>query len=265
MLFDQIIVVDSSDIPLKDDVYFEKYFSSALFGNTQLLYLHTSPGLPYQRNCGIKKNNGDVVYFFDDDIIANPAYLQMMQTTFEKHPEYGGGMGALANVIPKQSYYSWISRLFLLADKPGGGTFTAAGMPTMPYGSTIFKEVKVLNGCAAYRRAVFKKHQFDEQLIGYAVFEDCDMAKRVSRDYRLFYQPVAVLDHKESSAARDSRVAFYAQYFRNYSYLFFKNFYPESRWRVFAYLWAVCGLFGKALLSGNGQALVGYVRAILRR
>lgn len=263
--FDEIIIVDSSDQPLNQQRAFTEVFTAEQFPAAQLYYLHTAPGLPYQRNKGIETAHGAVVYFFDDDVVLEPEYLTHMHDAYESHPTYGGGMGNVTDVTIRTSWFSGFSRLFLLAQKPGEGRFTSSGQPTMPFGETRFKPVTVLSGCcSSYRASVLKKHRFDERLGGYAFMEDCDMAKRVSDEYPLFYNPHARLEHHQSPIARDGAITRAAQYMHNYSYLFFKNFYPQNRWRLCAYLWSVLGLYLKALLQGDWRGLSGYCKGLYR-
>ena len=122
--FDQIVVVDSSDIPLSFHSSFRKLFTDTTFAQTELVYAHTRPGLPYQRNCGIGHASGDIVYFFDDDAQAAPDYLLQMEDLFEKHPECDGGMGEIVD-MPQQSRASYLFyRFFGLHGKQGTGSFT---------------------------------------------------------------------------------------------------------------------------------------------
>jgi len=54
--------------------------------------------------------------------------------------------------------------------------------------------VKVLpGGCTAYLKEVFSRYLFDENLTEYAYMEDMDFSYRVSKKYRLLYQPEAKL------------------------------------------------------------------------
>lgn len=260
--YNQIIVIDSSDSPLSEQDAFREQFTDATFGETELVYAHTRPGLPYQRNCGINHASGDIVYFFDDDAQAAPDYLLHMENTFAHHPECDGGMGEIID-MPKQSRASyWFYRFFGLHGKRGTGDFTWAGMTKQAYGASQFRLVQSLNGCAAYRRKVFTDCLFDENLPGRAALEDADMSWRVSRNHKLFFTPAAKLSHVPSVDARESMEQFHAEHMRNYTYFFFKNVWPTGRWKIIAYGWAVIGLFVHALLKRDGAELRGYVKGL---
>lgn len=262
---DEIIIIDSSDAPLESNNEFQQLFTPTHFGITHLVYRHTAPGLPYQRNVGISLATQEVVHFLDDDVILTPSYLQIMNETFANHPEYAGGMGTVTNIpVPlKRNWFRAMRHLFLLQRDYASGNFTWSGMPTHAYGLHELKSVAVLGGCCmAYRRSVFVKHLFDEKLERYAFMEDCDFSCRVWRDALLFYNPHAQLEHHPSKANRDGIVDNRAMYIKNYSYLFFKNFYPRNRLKVIAYAWSVTGLFVEAAITRNSDYLKGYCKGL---
>lgn len=261
---DELIVVDSSDTPLQRNTEFLASFNTQKFPHTKLVYQHTSPGLTYQRNVGISLATGDVLYFFDDDTELMPDYLHKMQIIFALHPQYAGGMGAVLDVPPKQNNFDrGLRALFLLQRDHASGKFTASGMPTHAYGVQHFMPVQVLGGCnMAFRASVLKTHKFDEKLRRYAYMEDCDISRRVSYEAPLFYNPAAQLYHYASPLARDRVLDNRAMYIKNYSYLFFKNFYPRNRLKIFAYAWSVVGLFVQAVAIRNTDYLKGYCKGL---
>ncbi len=261
----EVIIVDSSDKRLDGEEYFTKTFTQAYFISSRLLYKHTQPGLTYQRNVGLDNATSDIIYFFDDDVILTPLYLEEMQKIFEHYPKYAGGMGAISNSEPLKFTPSRIIRLlFLLQRDYASGNFTYSGMPTHTYGLNIFKLVKVLGGCCmAYRSTVVKKYRFDENLHAYCAMEDCDISWRISRSYTLFYNPRAQLEHHKSPLNRDKVIDNRAMYITNYSYLFFKNVYPTRKLKLIAYMWSTIGLFIEALIiSRNRDQVKGYIKGL---
>lgn len=261
----EIIIIDSSDVPLESNAEFQQMFAQAHFPGTKLVYQHTAPGLPYQRNKGISLATQKLVHFLDDDVILSPTYVQIMNETFADDPAYAGGMGTVTNIpVPlKRNWFRAMRHLFLLQRDYSSGNFTASGMPTHAYGLNELKLVAVLGGCCmSYRRSIFVKHLFDEKLERYAFMEDCDFSCRVSYDAPLFYNPNAKLEHNPSKANRDGIVDNRAMYIKNYSYLFFKNFYPRNRLKVVAYAWSITGLFVEAIITRNSDYLKGYYKGL---
>jgi GT2 family glycosyltransferase len=266
MLPHELIIVDSSDISLMQLPLFQDVFNAATFPQAKCIYLHTRPGLTYQRNRGIEKATKDIIYFFDDDVVLLPAYLAKMHEIFCANTHYAGGMGDISNINQKISWrYQWFRKFFLLPHEGGSGRFTFSGMPTHPYGTQEFKNVEILGGCCmAIRRNIAQQFLFDETLGGYCYLEDADIACRISRHYQLFFNPKAQLIHNESPQARDRAIDTSAMFVYNYSYLFFKNFYPYNRLKIVGYWWSLCGLFVQSVLYRDWDQLKGFWRGLIK-
>ncbi len=260
----QLIVIDSSDQQLINKPPFKAIFNTQQFPNTELIYRHTKPGLTYQRNIGISCVTSDITYFFDDDVILDPAYLKQMNSAFSNNQKYMGGMGTVTNMPAKKNdVYRLIRIIFFLQRDYASGNFTFSGMPTHAYGLQKLKQVEVLGGCCmAFRTCTLKKDVFDEKLYGYAYMEDCDISRRISYNAPLFFNPAAKLQHFSSPINRDAVVENRAMYIHNYSYLFFKNMYPRNRLKIIAYCWSIFGLFVEALIIRNVSYLKGYWRGL---
>ncbi|MBY0110260.1 MAG: glycosyltransferase [Candidatus Babeliaceae bacterium] len=257
----ELIIVDSSTEQLKNIPAFQQLFNTDNFHKTRLLYLHTEPGLTFQRNCGIKKATGDIIFFFDDDVTLEKKYLEIMLKSYEQNPSFAGGMGTVTNI---KSYnfnaYRIFRLLFLLDRNHASGNFTLSGMPTHTYGNNIFSTTQVLGGCCmSFTSWALKQEKFDEKLRFYGYMEDCDISKRLSDNHQLFYQPLAKLAHHESPLNRDKLKHNRAMYIANYSYLFFKNFYPQARWKILFYYWTVLGLLLEGILRFDKQVFFGYL------
>ncbi len=262
----ELIVVDSSDVPLQKEKQFQEHFNEKQFLATQLRYIHTSPGLTRQRNVGIAHARGAIIYFFDDDVILEKEYLSAMNEAFETHPGYVGGMGDITNINRNVSArYQWFRRFFLLPREQASGNFTWSGMPTHAFGTNKFKQVEVVGGCCmAFRKEVLKTQKFDETFQGYSYMEDADIARRISQKKQLFYNPKARLQHNESPVAREKETVVNEMFAYNYSYLFFKNFYTHSRLLMFAYWWSMFGLFMQSIVCLNFQQFKGYCQGLYR-
>ena len=79
----QIIVVDSSDNP--DEISAVIASVRARCHNPTPLRLITSPpGLPRQRNIGLKEVSAPVVFFPDDDLLVAPGALQAMLRIYDR-------------------------------------------------------------------------------------------------------------------------------------------------------------------------------------
>ncbi len=263
----ELIIIDSSDNPLSNDQEFVQLCALHQQAGTQVIVEHTRPGLAQQRNIGASKSSANILYFFDDDVELEPEYIAQMTAIFMHYPNYGGGMGSVQNVpAPASKLYRCLRTLFLLQQDRASGNFTWSGMPTHTYGTHTFKNVEVLGGCCmAYRRTIYMQHLCDEQLekmSGYAYMEDCDLSWRISFHHPLFFNPAARLNHYHSPVSRDNVQKTRAMYVYNYSYLFFKNVYPQNRIKVIAYCWSIFGLYVQALLYRQWHEIKGYSQGL---
>lgn len=263
----EIIIIDSSTQPLTTHQPFILLFTAEHFPHSHLIYKHTERGLTFQRNQGVACARGDILYFFDDDVILSPTYIEKMNHSFFMHPTYGGGMGTVTD-IPFTAPFSpkkLFKKLFLLQHNEASGCFTSSGMPTHPYNTLHWKQVEVLGGCCmAYRSWIFKKELFDEKLRYYGYMEDCDFSKRASMHCPLFFNPEAALEHHNSPVSRDSRTENRAMFIANYGYLFFKNFYPDNKLRILAYCWSMKGLLLEALIFFMVRRKVDYLKGYFK-
>jgi len=66
---DELVVVDTSD-----EKKLEEYLGSINMPFS-VRYFHTQPGLTLQRNHGIRESQGDLLFFFDDDVVLDVNYL----------------------------------------------------------------------------------------------------------------------------------------------------------------------------------------------
>jgi GT2 family glycosyltransferase len=270
----ELIIVDSSDTPLSDYPEYTDMYRQ-IGSKLDVKYLHTQPGLTRQRNTGIKEAGGNIVYFFDDDVILKPDFLQVMNQTFIDNPNHVGGSGLIVddkgahkrNQSTVKRIRKTLSNLyafiFLLSYESEAGRFRKSGFAVRPFTSDTFKDVELLSGSnMGYRKEIFSEFTFDENLAGYALMEDTDFSRRVSRKYRLFYNPNAVVEHKRAISGRTSKYDLRKMYTLNYRYIFIKNRYKGDNLSTLAHWWAILGLIIKALLLGRKDEVRGYFHGL---
>jgi GT2 family glycosyltransferase len=260
----EIIIVDASTDAWDNHPELIALFSHTHFPHTALHYMKSPKGLTLQRNLALRVATGEFIYFFDDDVILEPTYLQHMHETFMRYPHYVAGMGTITNIAPKKiGLHRLFRKIFLLQHEHGSGNFTASGIPTHPYGTQQFREIEILGGCCmAFRTQILKKHQFDTALATYAYMEDADIACRVRQDGPIFFNPAARLQHLQSPTARDNMFTNRAMLMRNYRYLFAKNFAGTNPMYILAHWWSIIGLFLEALLLRQPEACKGYLHGL---
>jgi GT2 family glycosyltransferase len=223
-------------------------------------YLHTTPGLTHQRNIGIEQSNGELLFFFDDDVDLDSNYIGIIEKIFEDdiYSTIGAVGGRILNSHDARriTFIFWLKRIFFntlrfvfLQSDFGNGMFRYSGMPTHPHLLSNSRYIECLSGCCmAFRREVFTKAQFDERLSGYGYMEDADISKQVlDAGYKIYYEASAVLDHKVSPQDRLKTGQLAEMNVVNYAYLFRKN-WRQHLFRKPAFYWALLGLF---LLYGH--------------
>jgi GT2 family glycosyltransferase len=245
---DELIVVDSSDTQ-----QIETYLGlmSLPF---PARYFHTQPGLTLQRNHGIRESEGDLIFFFDDDVVLDPNYLAQAEKVFtdDVNREIGAVGGQVVNPYGNQKrtirlrmdllVFGFLRWIFGLVGS-GSGKFRLSGMPTHLPVLEHGKYFECLSGCCmAFRREVFEKATFDESLARYGLMEDVDISKQtLDAGYKIYYQAAARLVHNESPVNRLDRQRWAEMTVANYNYLFRKNWgHDWFRWPF--YYWALLGL-----------------------
>jgi len=255
---DELIIVDAS---ISQD------FRSELletFNRINIKYLHASPGLTKQRNLGIRASSGDIIVFFDDDVILHTEYLFYIEKVFAEDLEnkIGGAMGKIININKNSLRFKLnqlYSKIFFLTSE-GNGKLKSSGLPTHPF--TLHSknpiEVEVLSGAQmAYRREIFKYEMFDEKLSTYSYLEDVDFSYRIfKRGYKLIYQPKALIEHMVSLVSRLPKKEKKKMLIINHFYLFKKNCHPTFIKWVF-FVWAQIGLFILACSSMKSENILG--------
>ena len=234
-------------------------------------YLTSEPGSTVQRNAGLTEVTGNVVVFADDDVVFGRNVFAELDRAYRD----AGVVGATVDIEEPAAHRfggrdSRVRRWLL-----GGaavGTFTRYGYPRyLPPGSPE-RDVEVMAGCLMSARVgEAREVGFDEALTGYALAEDEDFSRRLSRLGRIRYLPGAKVEHrKRGFSSRDPR-AFNRKVAANRTYLFRKNF-PQTRvarvqFRLFLVLLVTHRLLNRdwagarGLLEGARQAARASVKA----
>jgi GT2 family glycosyltransferase len=113
----------------------------------------------------------------------------------------------------------------------------------------------------SYRREVFDKVRFDENLSGYAWKEDIDFSYRVVQEgYVLVQTPRARIDHRKSDVERFAPFDHQRMNLANQFYLHRKNM-PQTIGNRAALWWALAGMFvlnaGKAVHTRDRGYITG--------
>jgi glycosyltransferase involved in cell wall biosynthesis len=157
------------------------------------------------RNVGAEHARGDIVLFLDTDIVLLPGYLQGILRTFQENPNAVGVSGYIVNIGEASR------RVRLLALKNLFNLVFKAYYRYLPnrcrffeYPSQLTRTVNcewLTSSNTAYKREVFLKYKFDENLEGYSFMEDVLLSYKIFRDYPkgLYITPLAKCIHEEGS------------------------------------------------------------------
>lgn len=270
LLANEIIIVDATEMPQSLGDYSNRL--------SPIVHIHSLPGLTRQRNVGVENAHGDFLFFFDDDVRLENNYLAEVMAVFlqDNHKKIGGVMG---KIVMENEWYNrqkliikikhnlvLLNKILFQHNYNGNGKFRLSGFPTHPGELNQSRFIECLSGgLTAYRRQVFEKIKFDENLKKYGYMEDSDSSKQLKdAGYLAYYCATARLRHMKSGGNRLKRYALLKMMVIYYYYLFNKHWAKDFyRW-IFFY-WAILGFF---VLYGNKQqerqGILDGIRTILK-
>lgn len=265
ILPNEIIIIDSGENSRLDFILNKKIPTIVPF----VKLLHMKASLTGARNIGVQHSTGDIVFFFDDDVVLDRDYIKQVMTVFMNNPEekIGGVMGNIVNLKRDVTSLSAIVKRLLFWDHFGDGRFLPSGLPTYVHGQEKVVTTEFLSGCmSAYSRKVLNEFVFDESLGrigGYSYLEDADMSYRVSRRYALVYTPFAKLEHHPSPKGRIDRCSLTKALVFNHLYLFEKNM-PKRLSTLLSFYVSLFGyLFFTGLFQGSPQGIIGCLKGLV--
>ncbi len=224
----EVIVVDAS---VRDAGLIQELLKTYDSTFDKTFYIRALPGLTKQRNIGVKASEGEIIFFFDDDTVLEPEYIEKIMEVFERDEDgqIGGAIGRIKGVSSSKRWgIQWLQKWFYLASS-GDGCFKASGLPTWPHWSDKGTNVEAVSGCQmSFRKRIIEKNPFDENLSEYCYMEDDDIGYRVSRHYKIRYVPDALCEHRASPSSRLKRRAVARMLVVNQYYLFRKNISSQS-------------------------------------
>ncbi len=219
----ELIIVDAST---KD---FQAEIKKLVHPSIRFQYLSSPPGLTKQRNIGIHASNGNILFFFDDDVILDPCYLEKAYEVYQKHPDCGGVTGKITNLKVNKNWryylYQCFYYLWQLTYYNNKGFIRKSGSPTNFQLGNTMREIQLASGCCMSftKQALIGVDLFDETLKAYCYMEDVDIAARVSQKSTLYFCPEAKCVHNHSPKGRLNEFEAGKMFMKNYRYLFRKN------------------------------------------
>lgn len=269
---DEIIVVDSSDIQN------ELYEVCNRIEKPPIKYIHTLDcSAARQRNKGINVCIGDIIFFFDDDVVLDKDFIANSLKVYEndKSGVIGGVQGVDLNttksfLLGKKRLLFF--RLFMLDRNDSLARLLPSGMPVhLDYASPEIrhssKNIRVYcapGGITSYRREVLEEFRFDDNYNGYSHGEDGELSHRVSQRYEMYFTPEARLFHNQPS----SKKAWYGteDFIRSKiccQVYIFRKLFKKNPLNYIAILWSWLGLLiWNGIVHPNKKDFIYYLRSM---
>lgn len=197
--------------------------------------------LPNARNVGIKKSQGDIIVFIDDDVLLCDSYLESILYEYQD-PQIQSVVGKIilknyseGNLLLNNSSFikDWTKKmLILLFNRRKASKIMSMGCIL----SDFEKEEPGFSdggrGCnMSFRKSIFNTiGYFDNNYIGNAMREETDLFCRMKTyKMKIWYSPKMKLFHlmENTGGCRsiEDETAYWDIYFKNQIYFFVKNFY----------------------------------------
>ena len=223
--------------------------------------------LPGARNYGVRRAQGDIVLFIDDDVRLPDNYLKAHGENFVKNPEIGVVAGRVFDrmklgdsqkMVTDTSKPYEIDFLPPQAMDPGIAWYYIDLVHT-----TKPQQVISARGCnMSFRRDIFTKYGiwFDERFRGSAVREESDFCLRLRQTpYHVWYDPTAYLVHlgEETGGCHDistRSLSYQTTFYHNHFLMALKNLTPGQQLRLYAKLFD-CHVLGNPPCNKGGSPI----------
>nr|WP_154892643.1 glycosyltransferase [Paenibacillus xylanexedens] len=219
----EILVVDNNSSDNTKELFYSHHFPE----NVRYIF-EPQLGLSYARNRSIKEAKGEFILFLDDDALACPSWIREIIRIFDLNSEIGCVGG---KIIPiwEGGKPEWIPNdiisLYTLMDF--SGDIVEMEAPAIPFGANV-----------AFRMSIFEQMQpFREDLgrVGSNLMssEESELIGRVRLEYKVFYNPYAVVEHKIAKSRLTKRWLLRRVYWQGISDA---TRYQKSGWGIFKHV-----------------------------
>ena len=243
----ELIIVDQSvDSKSNNDI---KDLFSKLKPRTKLIYIHDNSikGLVSAKNHAVKKSNGEIICFLEDDVVLDKNYLKNTINLFEKNEHILGCCGIVGN-IRRSIFYEVIFKLF------HRGLFFDRRVDVIKYidsdgSGKLINSTHLSGGISSFRREVFKSIEYDLHN-NFFYCEDIDFSIRASDFFgtnRFVIATNIFVKHFMSNINRDVLKPRWMRKTNEFILLYKKN--KDKKYALPSVLWLIVGLFFEAVYS----------------
>jgi len=225
-----VLVVDSST----DDKTQEIVERMSSYFPVRLVYAHTQPGLPRQRNYGVRwlrerLANLQCIHFLDDDIVVLEDYFTIVRQLFRELPDVIA-VGGYDEQVANRRHSGRIRRVFGIGSK-STGVILRSGVAIPPAPTSAAHRCEwLVGGMQSIRANIFDLTSFDPKLRMYG--EDVDFYLKVSALGDVVCSNQLPVRHLNDPSNRDSPRQI--ELFHSGVRWHFANQYPDrvTHWRV---------------------------------
>ena len=256
---DQIVVIDQSEGDESETLIRSKIeFPSGI----ELTYIRDTSikGLVEAKAKSLEFAKGDLICFFEDDIVLENNYLIEIEKTFNQNSQILGCSGVITNATSG----SWLYRFFY--------RLTHIGMFKDERPDIFFKLSEqsgvllctnaINGGLSAWRKEIFSKVSFD-YFNKFHMMEDFEFSFRANKNFpdSLYINSDARLEHNFSPINRNNKIKSTQRKVFEYLVFFKKN--RENYADYFSLNLLLFGLFFQAISQTILEFKLGYLSAFL--
>lgn len=259
----EIIIVHAGDFNHTEN-YIKKHNS---ISNLNYVFISSIKSLVVQRNIGIENATGDVVFFIDDDAIYGSEYLAKVMTVYNDNLDnnLGGVQGTIyQRKMKKTTIYNYFRKLFLASVIDGNGTLQRSGYPSYLKYHPEPQVVEIFSGCImSFKRDVLNDNKFNQRFEKYWWGDDIEISYRISKNYKLFQIPDAIVFHESSSIINEGRRKIWKMTVINRKYIF-DEYFSNNKINYIFYYWSIIGdiliVISQSLKLGRLDPLIGLLK-----
>lgn len=233
----EVIIVDDNTPDDSIETLCNKFRKTFKKLGIDLIYVRNprERSLTIARNIGVERARGDIIMFFDSDIILMPNYIEEILRIFNEKKDAVGVQGWMIPIWLTSLKKKWLAsrnkkrflirylidqlmRKFFLCSRYSKDECKFKSYPIIL--TRVINCERLCGGNMAFRREIFNEFRFDENLKGYAYMEDRLFTYSIFKKFPhgLYMTPHARCIHKQSSEGKgfDEKWESYLNWCRKY-------------------------------------------------